>query len=201
MRSHSKAPAMKGRAEQSCHNLQGRISVGTVPWGGCSVITLSDFRQKLHKTNPGLSLRFVPLVAFIETERTWAETINTAGHQGLFLPWQEHHSKIFPCPQDIHLPSSQGHFPPGSLKAESKGQDMLSEGSSHRGCSSSFHTHPYKGNHRAGSLPSSAKPHHWSNRGGKKSLHKTNPTGFPHSNPLPRVRYLHCFSHLLFWGA
>lgn len=38
-------------------------------------------------------------------------------------------------------------------------------------------------------------------RGEKKSLHKTNPTGFPHSNPLPRVRYLHCFSHLLFWGA
>lgn len=32
----------------------------------------------------------------------------------------------------------------------------------------------------------------------KKNLHKTNPTGFPHSNPLPRVRYLHCFSHLLF---
>jgi len=45
--------------------------------------------QKLH-TALGLSLRFAPLVAFIETKKTRAEAVNTAGLQRFFLLWQEH---------------------------------------------------------------------------------------------------------------
>lgn len=148
-------------------------------------------RQKAH-TDLGLSLRFVPLVAFTETERTWAETINTAGYQGLFLPWQEHHSTVLPWLQDIPLPSSQRHFPQDPWRQRARARTRW-------GCLSSFHTHPTREITGLGHFP--ALQSHTTEATGeteKKNLHKTNPGGFPHSNPLPRVRYLPCFSHLLF---
>lgn len=129
-------------AEQSKveHSLKGRMGLWTDPWGGCSGTTNSGFRQKLP-TDLGLSLGFVPLVAFTETERTWAETINTAGYRGLFLPWQEQRGIVFPQPQDIRLPSSQGHCPP-LQRQRARARDTLREGSRRWGCSSSFHAHP-----------------------------------------------------------
>lgn len=96
-------------AEQSCTAWREELVCEQIP-GGLLSHHVVRLRQKVH-TDLGLSLRFVPLVAFTETERTWAETINTAGYQGLFLPWQEHHSAVLPWLQDIPLPSSQGHFP------------------------------------------------------------------------------------------
>lgn len=124
--------------------------------------------QKLH-TELGLSLRFALLVAFMETERTWAEAVNTAGYQGFFLLWQQNRRASLPLAPGHPPPLLTGTSPPAPRKAESKGQGTLGEG----GIFKFIPPSPCKGNHRGWVTSHSTKPHYWCERQKKKKKEKS----------------------------
>lgn len=153
--------------------------------------------QKLH-ADLGLSLRFAPLVAFTETERTWAEAVNTAGYQGFFLLWQEHRRASLALAPAHPPPLLTRTSPPRTSKDGEQGLGHAGRGRA----AGHVQVHPTlapQGKSQGLGYFPALQSHTTGVKGKKKKkgLHKTNPTGFPHNNPLPGVVYLHCFSHLL----
>lgn len=171
IRSHSHAPAMKGRAEQSraeqAAQLEGEIRCVNRPLGSLLGHHVARLQAKT-------------------AHRPWArpEVCSTCGfHRNREnMGWDHKHSWIpravrSPAGTPQHsLPLAPGHPPPlltGTLpprisKGRGQGPGHAEWGQQPLGMFKFVPHSPYKGNHRAGSLPSSAKPHYWSNRGEKK---------------------------------
>lgn len=205
IRSHSNAPALRGRSgserSKALRSLKGRSGVWADLRGGFSVGPRSGSMQKLH-TDLGLSLRFAPLVAFTETERTWAEAVNTAGYRGVFLLWQEHHRVSLALTPGHPAPLLTRTCPLGTSKDREQWPGHAGQGRQPLGMFNFNPPSPHKGNHRGWVTSQLRKATPLERKEKKKkdrkSLHKANPTGFAHSNPLPGVAYLRRFSHLLF---